>query len=139
MRDDFTYSFSAKGRHDLRTGGEFLLRDVIVINRRQNMGQIDAARGQRPAFPRRRSSRRGSRTRGTSTPGTWRRSRPLVRSYTIGVGDFAVDPNKKFAFWAQDDWQIMDRLTLNLGVRYDAGRHLCQRHQLPAVPGGRSS
>jgi outer membrane receptor protein involved in Fe transport len=45
-----------------------------------------------------------------------------VRSYTIGVGDFPVDQgNQKFAFWAQDDWQLTDRLTLNLGVRYDVG------------------
>ena len=48
---------------------------------------------------------------------------PLVRSYTIGVGDFAVD-QPEVRLWAQDDWQIMDRLTLNLGVRYDAGTDL---------------
>ena len=67
-----------------------------MINRRQNMGQIDARGVANGSHSRRRSSRRGSRTRGTSTPGTWRRFR--VRSYTIGVGDFAVDQgNKKFA------------------------------------------
>ena len=119
VRDDFTYSFSAKGRHDLRTGGEYLLRDVIAINRRQNMGLIDARGGPLPSaaqlqawFP------------DAFNVDTWNLAAisPLVRSYTIGVGDFPIDQgNQKFAFWAQDDWQIMDRLTLNLGVRYDVG------------------
>jgi Carboxypeptidase regulatory-like domain/TonB dependent receptor len=122
VRDDFTYSFSARGRHDLRTGGELLLRDVITLNRRQNMGQIDARGGPLPSpaqfqawFP------------DAWNVDTWNLAAlsPLVRSYTIGVGNFAVEnPNKKFGLWAQDDWQIMDRLTLNLGVRYDAGTDL---------------
>jgi hypothetical protein len=119
VRDDFTYSFSAKGRHDLRSGGEYLSRDVIAVNRRQNMGLIDARGGPLPSaaqleawFP------------DAFNVDTWNLAAisPLVRSYTIGVGDFAVDQgNQKFAFWVQDDWQIMDRLTLNLGVRYDVG------------------
>jgi carboxypeptidase family protein/TonB-dependent receptor-like protein len=118
-RDDFTYSFNGKGRHDLRTGGEFLLRDVIAVNRRQNMGLIDARGGPLPSaadlqawFP------------DAFNVDTWNLAAisPLVRSYTIGVGNFAVDQgSKRFALWAQDDWQIVDRLTLNLGVRYDVG------------------
>jgi hypothetical protein len=44
----------------------------------------------------------------------------LTRSYSIGVGDFNVHLySKKIASWAQDDWQISNRLTLNLGLRYD--------------------
>ena len=44
----------------------------------------------------------------------------VVRTYTIGIGDF---PNQyrqpKYGAWAQDDWRISDKLTLNLGLRYD--------------------
>jgi hypothetical protein len=122
LRDDFSLSFSARGRHDLRTGGELLIRDVITVNRRQNMGQIDARGGPLPSaaqlqawFP------------DAFNVDTWNLAAlsPLVRSYTIGVGDFAVDVgNKKFAFWAQDDWAITDRLTLNLGLRYDVGLNI---------------
>jgi hypothetical protein len=122
VRDDFTYSFSARGRHDLRTGGELLLRDVLTLNRRQNMGQIDARGGPLPSpaqfqawFP------------DAWNVDTWNLAAlsSITRSYTIGVGNFAVEnPTKKFGLWAQDDWQISDRLTLNLGVRYDAGTDL---------------
>src|SRR6267142_2125186 len=49
VRDDFTYSFTAKGRHDTRSGGEYLLRDVLAANRRQNMGLIDARGGPLPS------------------------------------------------------------------------------------------
>ena len=45
---------------------------------------------------------------------------PWVRTYTIGIGEF---PNQydqpKYGGWAQDDWRITDKLTLNLGLRYD--------------------
>jgi hypothetical protein len=122
VRDDFSYSYNAKGRHDLRTGGEILFRDVIAINRRQNMGLIDARGGPLPSaaqlqawFP------------DPFNADTWNLAAisPLVRSYTIGIGDFVVgQSNKRIATWAQDDWQISDRLTLNLGVRYDVGTNI---------------
>jgi hypothetical protein len=46
---------------------------------------------------------------------------PLVRNYRIGVSDdFPVQlTNPKYAMWVQDDWHVTDRLTLNLGLRYD--------------------
>jgi len=119
VRDDFTNAFTAKGRHDVRAGGEYLFKDVIAVNRRQNMGLIDARGGPLPSaaqlqawFP------------DAFNVDTWNLAAisPLVRSYTIGVGNFPVDQSsKRFALWAQDDWQIADRLTLNLGVRYDVG------------------
>ncbi len=119
MRDDVTYAFDANGRHDIRSGGEYLLRDVIAVNRRQNMGLIDARGGPLPSaaqlqawFP------------DAFNVDTWNLAAisPLVRSYTIGVGKFPVDQgSQRFALWAQDDWQIVDRLTLNLGLRYDVG------------------
>src|SRR5262249_11543277 len=118
-RDDFTYSFNAKGRHDVRTGGEFLKRDVLAVNRRQNMGLIDARGGPLPSaaqlqawFP------------DAFNVDTWNLAAisPLVPSSTIGVEKSPVDQgSKRFPLWAQDDWQIVNRLTLTLGVRYDVG------------------
>ena len=59
--------------------------------------------------------------RRTWTPGTFRpQSTTLVQRYEIALGDFyRPDTLPKYGAWIQDDWQIADRLTLNLGLRYD--------------------
>jgi hypothetical protein len=122
VRDDFTFSYDARGRHDMRAGGEFLDRHQTQANCRQCSGVIDARGGPRPSdaalqaiFP------------DALNVDTWNFAAisPLVRSYTIGVGDFIVPiPSKKIGVWAQDDWKIADDLTLNLGLRYDLGLSL---------------
>jgi hypothetical protein len=44
----------------------------------------------------------------------------FVDNYSIGVADsFFVTKNWETGFFAQDDWRVNSRLTLNLGVRYD--------------------
>ena len=116
-RDDFTYSYNAKGRHDLKLGGEFLHRHQIQANCRQCSGDMRANVLPLPSaavfqswFP------------DPFNVDTWNLAAvsPWVSTYSIGVGDFNVHLNsKKFASWAQDDWSITDRLTLNLGLRYD--------------------
>jgi Carboxypeptidase regulatory-like domain/TonB dependent receptor-like, beta-barrel len=122
IRDDFTFSYDAAGRHDLRSGVEYLDRDQIQANCRQCGGVIDARGGPRPAdaalqaiFP------------DAFNVDTWNLAAlsPITRSYVIGVGDFIVPvPSQKFGTWVQDDWRVSDRLTLNLGVRYDLGLNI---------------
>jgi len=42
------------------------------------------------------------------------------RRFTQNSGDSTLDrPNNIFGFYAQDDWRVHPRLTLNLGLRYD--------------------
>ncbi|MEW5984551.1 MAG: TonB-dependent receptor [Acidobacteriota bacterium] len=116
IKDNFTFSYEAKGRHDLRLGGEYLYRHQIQYNRLNAMGEIDARGGPTPAnlealFP------------VWNNVDTWNLAAlsPITRSYLIGVGNFANHVySGKVAAWAQDDWRITDRLTLNLGVRWDA-------------------
>jgi hypothetical protein len=121
LRDDFTYSFEARGRHDMKMGAEFVRHFEDSLNCAQCGGTIDA---------------RGT-ANGLSIPtvdminawfpdqfnaSTWNLAAlsPWVRTYTIGIGNF---PNQygqpKVAGWLQDDWRPSSRLTLNLGVRYD--------------------
>ncbi|MGH9255380.1 MAG: carboxypeptidase regulatory-like domain-containing protein, partial [Vicinamibacterales bacterium] len=109
FRDDFTFSYEARGRHDLRAGGEYLKRHQIQANCRQCMGTIDARGGPLPAaaqlqawFP------------DPFNADTWNLAAisPLVRTYTIGLGDIneLLDSYKAGAS-AQDDWRISNRLT----------------------------
>ena len=115
VRDNFTFSYEARGRHDLRLGAEYLWRHQIQANRRNSSGEIDARGGPTPAniealFP------------DPWNVDTWNLAAlsPITRSYVIGVGDFDNHVySQKLGAWAQDDWRISDRLTLNLGVRWD--------------------
>ena len=99
VRDDFTYSYTAKGHHDLKLGGEFLHRHQIQDNCRQCMGTINATNSTKPPanlealFP------------DPFNVDTWNLSAisPLVKSYGIGVGDFQNVHlySKKIASWAR--------------------------------------
>jgi hypothetical protein len=117
FRDDFTTSYEARGRHDLRAGGEYLFMHELTRNCRNCMGQIDARASAIPAavlqqiFP------------DPFNVDRWNLAllSPYTRSYTIGVSEDFRTPFDvpRTALWAQDDWRISSRLTLNLGVRYD--------------------
>jgi hypothetical protein len=116
IRDDFSYSFTANGRHDLRAGGELLKMPITRHNCRPCMGIYDLANARPPAnvedlFP------------VWDDPASWNLNalNPLIRNYSVGVGDFRgkLNRRKSIAGWVQDDWQIRPTLTLNLGLRYD--------------------
>ena len=115
IRDDFTFSLNARGRHDMKTGVDYLRVVDSGDNCQACMGQIDARNGPTPAniealFP------------DAFNADTWNLAAisSITRNYRLGVGNFATrDVRPKFSTWLQDDWQISSRLTLNLGVRYD--------------------
>ena len=115
LRDDFTTSFNTGGRHDIKVGGELVLLRHAAGLCRQCMGVINAQNGPIPAniedlFP------------VWNDASTWNLAAisPNVRTYTQGVGNFkftSFRPN--YGAWLQDDWKMSERLTLNLGLRYD--------------------
>ncbi len=115
VRDDFSFSFSKGGRHDLRIGGEYIKNSWWLMICRFCAGNIDAQGGPVPAnlealFP------------VWNDPDTWNLAglNPIVRRFNQAVGDFTFSVDRHvWATWFQDDWQIGPRLTLNLGVRYD--------------------
>ncbi len=119
VRDNFTTSFDAAGRHDIKTGAEFLYRKQIQANMRNATGEIDARGTATPAdqmeqiFPVWNNADTWCLSCLSAVPG-------LVRTLTVGVGDFNNwVSSKKLGAWLQDDWQLSPRLTLNLGLRYD--------------------
>jgi hypothetical protein len=121
IRDDFTLSYDMRGRHDLRLGGEYVDHYEDSLNCNQCGGNIDARgnfMGQAIPSP----AQLQAWFPDPWNADTWNLGAlsPWVRNYTIGIGTF---PNQyhqpKVAAWAQDDWRLMDRLTLNLGLRYD--------------------
>ena len=123
-RDDYNLSYDAKGRHDLKAGGEFLWDKKVSFNCANCMGIIDARGSVRDAngvlltippnlealFP------------DPWNADTWNLAgiSPWVRTYTIGVGQNKLPFDQpKYAAWVQDDWHLTQKLTLNLGARYD--------------------
>jgi carboxypeptidase family protein len=121
IRDDLSFSFVRGGRHDVKTGGEYIHSDspiFLCINCGGTLdAQGDAAPGNLEAlFPVYNDVSTWNLNALISPAGA---AAQRVRFYQLAVGDFHVDsPIRSFATWMQDDW-TRGRLTLNLGVRYD--------------------
>ena len=115
IRDDFTSSFTKWGRHDVKVGGELLSMVALSQNCRGCNSLIDAQGGPVPGniedlFPI------------WNDVSTWNLAAlsPITRSYRVAVGTLpTTNPRKTYAVWLQDDWAVTDRLTVNLGIRYD--------------------
>ncbi len=118
VRDDFTFSYTFKGRHDVRTGAEFMNHVFDFQWCSFCNGNLDATQLAAPSpevmyamFP------------VWNDASTWN-PLPLSSSsirYRQSVGNFHLQNDRQgYAGWWQDDWAATSRLTLNLGVRYDA-------------------
>jgi hypothetical protein len=119
-RDDL---FWLKGKHSFKFGGELLdthhggafpqyLRGGLTTCT-SSLGAATAAT-YAAMFP-----------KGTLDPTTWNYAAinaycNTSESYTQAFGNYDITINRYvIGVWAQDDWKILPRLTLNLGLRYD--------------------
>ena len=115
VRDDFTYSFEANGTHTVKLGGEFIWYRHDLLNSRLAMGIVNAQGGPTPAnleelFP------------VWDNADTWNLDaiNDIVTRIEISVGNYQYAQIRQiYAAYFQDDWTVLDNLTLNLGVRYD--------------------
>ena len=115
IRDDYSYSFDARGRHDVKVGGEFLRLFGFTSNCRGCMGQYDASGAPPPANIQ-------ALLPVWNDPTTWNLDAlsPLFRRYDVTVGTLQTYQHRNtYGAWVQDNWALTQRLTLNLGVRYD--------------------
>jgi carboxypeptidase family protein/TonB-dependent receptor-like protein len=136
VRNNLTTSYDARGRHDVKIGGELFLHQHYTNNCTQCMGIIDARGGPAPANIQ-------SLLPDAFNADTWNLAAisPLVRRYTLGILKSRRDVIRipGYAAWMQDDWHMTDRLTLNLGVRYDLLWNMFQNQEefLPFMEAGR--
>jgi len=138
FRDQFTYSYLlGPGSHTLKSGGELL----SVWTRQGSCGScagvMDLSGGPVPSnlqelFP------------VWNDLSTWKRNAPelarIARQFEWITGELGPSIRRPdLGVWAQDDWTISPRLTLNLGVRYDVSfnKFANDVEVLPFLPAGR--
>jgi Carboxypeptidase regulatory-like domain/TonB dependent receptor-like, beta-barrel len=137
IRDDLSFTFEKRGRHQVKTGLEYIDNLVYSFWPLNASGVIfaDAA-----AIP----SNIESLFPVWDDPRTWNIAAlsPITSRYRQAIGDFLLYmPEDMWGLWFQDDWSINDRLTLNLGVRWDVsyGAFVEKIGILPWMPPNRPS
>ena len=116
VKDNLTFSLDKWGRQNFKIGGiyNYQTNPVFLCNR--CMGSFDMQGGAVPAnieqiIP------------VWNDVSTWNLNAlaPITRSYTpSAVGKMDANPaTHALSTWVQNDWQMTNRLTLNLGLRYD--------------------
>jgi len=130
IQDALTMSYNAKGRHDMKLGGEYMRDFTWETTCQTCMGQFTANNGTLPAAVIQ------DMIRDVNDVSTWNLA-PLSAVTTQYIRNVAMTsspfsrpagnngfteyaPRHVVAWWAQDDWHATNKLTLNLGVRYDA-------------------
>src|SRR6266850_4516600 len=119
LRDDFSRQYQAAGSHALKVGGEFLYHDEFTRNCLWCMGELTAN-----AFPAPAPAAMQAIFPDPFNVDTWNLDAlsPITTRYKVGVSNSTFNTPytiPKYGAWAQDDWTIGPRVTLNLGVRWD--------------------
>jgi len=110
-RDDL---FKLAGAHAIKAGGEYLRAVYQGIFAANSRGQVLTFTAEPPNL--------ASLFPTWNDPSTWNVAAisPYAGSYVQAFGNFNFHiPTNTISFWAQDDWKLSSKLTVNLGLRYD--------------------
>ncbi len=131
IQDSFTASFNKRGRHDVKLGGQYMHDFTWEDTCQTCMGQLTANNG--TLSP---DVIQNQVVVDVNDVTTWNLA-PLSPVTTVYLRNVAMAsspfsrptgnngfteyaPRHVVAWWAQDDWHATGKLTLNLGMRYDA-------------------
>jgi hypothetical protein len=120
-RDDL---FWMKGKHSFKLGGEYLYTFHGGSFAQYARGGLTSCSSNR-ATPLGASDYATFFPNGTLDPTTWNYAAigaycNTLETFTQGFGSYDISIGRNIiGVWAQDDWKILPRLTLNLGIRYD--------------------
>lgn len=139
IRDDFSVSFTKRGRHVIRTGAEYIYADILMRNCASGCShRLVAQGGPVPANV-------ASLLPVWDDASTWNYNgfASVVQRYDRVISDvkgfIRKIPQHNFAAWMQDDWAITSRLTLNLGLRWDLQTGVFENFRYePIYPGNLS-
>ena len=128
----------SKGSHSFKFGGEYRFIQFPFVQVSDPHGQMTFSQNA-TAYP---STANGSSGAFNTNTGDG------IASYLLGIVDTGeissvnqiASQKKTYAFYAQDDWKVTPKLTLNLGIRYELFSPIYDRFarhvKLPIQPGG---
>jgi len=102
LQDSLSY---LRGKHTLKFGGGFTHIEVNTISGNTSRGRIDFLGGQTPQIP-------------NSTPLEDFFAGNPSRGFLLAGQKYRTALQKAFEAFVQDDWRVLPRLMLNLGLRY---------------------
>jgi Carboxypeptidase regulatory-like domain/TonB dependent receptor len=114
IRDDFTTAYELGGRHDVKIGGDF-------IKYTMSQGWCNVCDGlftstQRPPA----NLEQLLPDWHDASTWNWTAMSPLFRDYNVTIGNMSYSVHRQiYAAWYQDDWKLGQKLTVNMGLRYD--------------------
>jgi hypothetical protein len=110
-RDDLFWN---RGEHSIKAGGEYLAEFHHGYFPQYVRGVVTAFSGTPPNLP--------AIFPVWNDPSTWNLTalEPYMSTFIQGFGNANYDIQRNtIGFWLEDDWKVMPRLTVNLGLRYD--------------------